>query len=67
MPRETVFHSAQCARAAADEEKIVIALFDGPNETVGLFTCSDAAALNLAAKILVVLTGDENSWVPNEH
>lgn len=59
MPRGITFSSTQVTRSA--DEKLVIALFDGPNEAVGLFTCSDAAALDLAAKILAVLTAAENS------
>ena len=37
--------SSVCARAA--DGKISIALFDGPDEAVGLLSCSEETALNI--------------------
>jgi hypothetical protein len=47
------FFSTICARTA--DGKISIALFDGPDEAVGLLSCSEETALNLSSNIDALL------------
>jgi hypothetical protein len=52
-PAPIEFLSSFCARAA--DGKISIALFDGPDEAVGLLSCSEETALNLISNLAASL------------